>query len=468
MPHPHETPEQTARVQVLGALRAALRGQASPRLQTPRAVVPAASLWTGAALWDRRLASLGLASGDRVVVALPPGPAFLMALLGCWRRGAAACPLDLADPLAQNPDAALDAFDARLHVAETDHPASLAPDPAGAPRASATVARDAGEPAPDLALILSTSGSGGPPKRVALTWANVHAQLASHTPALAIAREEVVLSALPWRHAFGLLVDLLPALLSGATVTLESSGGRDPSSIIDAATRHGAARLSLVPLQLRRLLETPAGETVLANLNGGVVGGAPIRADLAGALAGARLRAGYGLTEASPGVCLGAPGEWREGWLGRPLACHTRVSEDGELLVRGPNVCAGRWSSRRLERQPRDRWLATGDVVEQAGDGFVHLGRTDHRFKLENGRLIDAPAIERQVRAALPPGSEIVVTTEDHRRLLARVSPGAAAALRRAWPADLPPPLVEERILELTPKGEPARAERKIIAEAAA
>jgi long-subunit acyl-CoA synthetase (AMP-forming) len=388
-----------------------------------------------------------------------------MALVGCWRRGMTACPIDPQDELATNADAALAAFDARLHIARVDHPHAVAPEHAGAPAACGSSLREASDPTPTLALIMSTSGSGGPPKRVCLSWSNVRAQLASHTPALGLAPETGALSVLPWRHAFGLLVDVLPALLSGATVAVEPSGGRDPESIMDAARRHGARWISMVPRQVRRLLETPGGEAFLRGLDGGVVGGAPVRADLAEALSGTRLRAGYGLTEASPGVCLGDRGQWREGWLGAPLACETLIDASGELLVRGANVCAGSWSDGAFRPAREGRWLRTGDVVESASSGLVHLGRIDHRFKLENGRLIDAPAIERRLRSALPTGVEAIVTTSDHRRLTLTVSPGFAAAARAAWPGDLPAPSVEERPIELSSKGEPVR--RRIMENAA-
>ncbi len=440
--------------------QAALRHRPRPLLIDGSGVIPGASIWTAARLWRERFHEIGLRSGDRVTLALPPGRAFLLSLLGAWRAGLTVCPLEPDDP--ETPaDRAMELFDARAHVAGDAAAATIAPDPAGAPAARATASlRPAASPStPDIAIILSTSGSGGPPKRIALSRDNVAAQLESHTRALGIGPGEVALSVLPWRHAFGLLVDALPTLLSGATVIVDRSFGRDVEAMRRTARDRRATRICMVPLQVRRWLGLPGGAVSLSALRGGVVGGAAVREDLAEALASTRLRAGYGLTEASPGVCLGRPGEWREGWLGSPIGCQTRIGDGGELLVRGPNVCVGRWDH-RLYRERPDRWLATGDLVEPVGDGYVHRGRADHRFKLESGRMIDAPTIERRLRSALPGGADPVVTTADGRRLQLIVPPGCTETARRAWPDGLPVPDIIELALrreDLTPKGEPDR-----------
>jgi len=61
----------------------------------------------------------------------------------------------------------------------------------------------------------------------------------------------------------------------------------------------------------------------------------------------------------------------------------------GMLSVRGPNVCAGFWTSRGFGWLDPGRWHDTGDLVEDRGGSLSFVGRADDRFKLENGRLID-------------------------------------------------------------------------------
>jgi long-subunit acyl-CoA synthetase (AMP-forming) len=131
--------------------------------------------------------------------------------------------------------------------------------------------------------------------------------------------------------------------------------------------------------------------------------------DLAAALATTRLRVGYGQTEASPGVALGAPGEWRAGILGRPLGCEVRVHEDGELAFRGPNACLGAWHDGALHVLAPDRWVRSGDLARAEADGtLLFRGRVSDAFKLANGRFVQAGVVEAElcarvagVRAAL-------------------------------------------------------------------
>ena len=110
-----------------------------------------------------------------------------------------------------------------------------------------------------------------------------------------------------------------------------------------------------------------------------------------------RLRVGYGQTECSPGVSLGEPGEWNyDDFLGRPIGCEVRLGTEDEsggteLLVQGSNVAAGVLEAGRL--RPiigPDGWLATGDLAVGTSDGALRFaGRSDERFKLDNGRMVN-------------------------------------------------------------------------------
>jgi acyl-coenzyme A synthetase/AMP-(fatty) acid ligase len=184
-----------------------------------------------------------------------------------------------------------------------------------------------------------------------------------------------------------------------------------------------ATHLDAVPYTLRRLAARADGRALLARLRGGVVGGAPVDAELARALAGARLRVGYGQTEAAPGICLGAPGEWRAGILGRPLGCEVRIDDDGVLAFRGPNACVGEWADGRLRRLPAGRWVRTGDLARREPDGsYTYEGRAGDAFKLANGRHVAAAAVEHAVRAAFPTVREALLSSPDGHALLLAVT----------------------------------------------
>ncbi len=379
-------------------LRRALRRPGHPVLICADTVTPGESLWAGTRAWIVRLRSLGLRAGDRVVHALPPGPGAFMAMCAALHEGLtlAMCPPGIGT------DELLGRFDARAAFGMTPGDATLCAELAGAPIDAPVTLRDAEGPrTPEARFILSTSGTGGRPKLAVISDSNVLSVLRAHERALRPAGGWTgvrAMSGVPWHHAFGLIIDLLPAVLGGATVLRDPADGRDPAETLAEARRWGVNWMSMVPLQAARLAQTDEGLARLRSLRGGIVGGAPVPGDLSAVLAATRIRAGYGQTEASPGITLGEPGDWRPGWLGRPLGCRTRVTDDGVLEVAGPNVCSGFWKDARLVPADPDRWLRTGDRVEPVAGGFVFLGREDEAFKLANGRLVDAPALEHAMR----------------------------------------------------------------------
>ncbi len=355
--------------------------------------------------------------GDRVVVALPPGVAFAVAALAAEHAGVTLAPLAPDADV----DEAADALDACLAVREHDGVFTT-----GSWRAPRTA------PTPDVRFLVQTSGTAGARRWVALSHDNVRAVLDSHAPRLALAGA-TVLSVLPWHHVFGLVMQLLPALAAGATLVRERSAGRDSASVVAAGEAHAVTHLDAVPYTVRRLAERADGLALLTRLRGGVIGGAPVDAALAAVRATTQLRVGYGQTEASPGICLGDPGEWRAGFLGRPLGCDARVDDDGVLAFRGPNACVGTWEGGALHRLAPDRWARTGDLARPEADGsYTFEGRLADSFKLANGRHVAAAAIERAVCATFPRVREALLSSPDGDTLVLAVSgdgppPDAAA-----------------------------------------
>ena len=110
------------------------------------------------------------------------------------------------------------------------------------------------------------------------------------------------------------------------------------------------------------------------------------RADAGGAArrrgpsAGVAIVQGYGLTEAAPNVLCLAPEDAtrKAGYAGKPYPYVTcDLSDEGELLVRGPNVFAGYWRNDEATAGAfRDGWLLTGDIAERDDEGnYRILGR---------------------------------------------------------------------------------------------
>ncbi|MDX2183440.1 MAG: class I adenylate-forming enzyme family protein [Gemmatimonadaceae bacterium] len=363
-------------------------------------------VWTGrelVALADvlrRALEQAGLRLDDRVVLALPSGASLIAALVACTMNGAVIAPI--APELGI--EIALDAVAADAVIASApqdiagivwrDVAPGLALGTRARPQRDVTSA--------DAALgrwVLSTSGSSGEPRWISCSDAAVESVLASHRAALGSGPARL-LSALPWHHAFGLVLDLLLGLQDGALIVREASGGRDAASMVHTARAFDTTRLNAVPATITRLLGHPDGRALLAQCTSGIIGGAPITARLAASLQGTRLRVGYGQTEAAPGITLGAPGEFRERWIGRPLGCEV-VSIEGRLHFRGANAPVGRWASGRFVANPnRSDWQDTGDVVSADADGWRFEGRASDDFKLSNGRWVAAAQLEAAIRAS--------------------------------------------------------------------
>jgi long-subunit acyl-CoA synthetase (AMP-forming) len=309
--------------------------------------------------------------------------------------------------------------DARTAVTEIDAPGYFPADWCSGPLSVPdTLRRTDHDPTPEVRFLLRTSGTeSGEGRWIALSDANVLSVVQSHLPHLGLIEEQSrVLSTLPWSHAFGLVIDLLPALLSGAEIHRDGDSGRDVARLLDLFANAGVTDFCAVPLTVKRLIATEPGREFLRSLHGGVIGGAPIDEALAEFLRTTRLRVGYGQTEASPGIALGEPGVFpRAGYLGRPLGCEVRTSEAGALEFRGGNACTGTWAAHEGFRPlAPERWHDTGDLVEiESGGDMYFVGRTDAAFKLANGRRIEPEPLENRIRSQFPEAEHLLLFSDD-------------------------------------------------------
>lgn len=397
-----------------------LRDRALPALISEGTITPAASLWTGSRLWLESFRESNLQPGDRLLISLSPSAAFVQVMVAALWQGLSIALLPPGEDVTEYFDemdacAAVSDADLRYGVSSPDDsiPHTWRPEGLTGPASAPSTLRNTTQPRfPDVRFLLRTSGTTGTPTWVALSDRNVLSVLASHMPHLDLQNART-LSVLPWFHAFGLILDFLPALLSEAEIIRDPNGGRDPEELLRLTRAWGATHLSAVPLVIDRLKQTDGGPGMLCSLSGGIVGGAPVSGSLAQLLSGTSLRAGYGQTEASPGITLGPPGHWAANYLGRPVGCEISISDSGELHFRGDNACIGVWSNRHLTRLDPDRLVATGDKVEQDGDDLFFRGRRDNTFKLSNGRVVQAGHIESKLKQRFRTLDEAFVFTPD-------------------------------------------------------
>jgi long-chain acyl-CoA synthetase len=135
--------------------------------------------------------------------------------------------------------------------------------------------------------------------------------------------------------------------------------------------------------------------------------------------AGLLLCQGYGLTETAPMITCNAPGAFRFGTVGKPVRdVEVRIGDDGEILVRGPNVMKGYY--RKPEETRRafvDGWLKTGDVGELDADGFLRVtDRIKDLIITDSGENVAPQHIETVFK--IDPYIEYLVVLGDKRKFL--------------------------------------------------
>jgi len=144
-----------------------------------------------------------------------------------------------------------------------------------------------------------------------------------------------------------------------------------------------------------------------------ISGAAPISPEVLRFFAGLDiiLYEGYGQSETSAPTAFSRPGAVRFGSVGKMIPhMESRLSEEGELQVRGPNVFAGYMKNNEATETTftRDGWMRTGDVVKIDEDGFVYItGRIKDIIITSGGKnitpanletdLMNAPLIEHAV-----------------------------------------------------------------------
>jgi long-chain acyl-CoA synthetase len=166
-----------------------------------------------------------------------------------------------------------------------------------------------------------------------------------------------------------------------------------------------------------------------------IAGGAPLGMDTAswfGAV-GIRILEGYGLTETSPVLALNSPVAYRMGSVGRPLPnVQCRIAEDGELLVKGPNVFAGYWQKPQdTAASFEDGWFKTGDITRLDEDGFLYVtDRKKELLKTSGGKMIAPQPIEGKLKGHLLVAQAALVG-DRHKFAAALIGPNFVAL--EAW-----------------------------------
>jgi acyl-CoA synthetase (AMP-forming)/AMP-acid ligase II len=270
---------------------------------------------------------------------------------------------------------------------------------------------------PDLALLLSTSGSTGSPRFVRLTRRNVEANAESISQVLAIEPSDCAITSLPIHYSYGLSV-LNTHLLRGAAIALSDQGLLEPGfwQTFRAAE---CTSLAGVPYLYQILKRLDPDRLNIPSLNTLTQAGGKLQPDLIAKFSswisgrGGRFFVMYGQTEATARISILPPAflPAKLGSVGTPLPggqAFIRIDDEmtaepnrsGELVYRGPNVMMGYAASREdlALGDVTGGVLSTGDMAYMDEDGFLFItGRTKRDAKLF-GLRINLDEVESMLR----------------------------------------------------------------------
>jgi long-chain acyl-CoA synthetase len=315
----------------------------------------------------------------------------------------------------------------------------------------------------DLATIIYTSGTTGEPKGVMLTHNNFISNVLSITSGLPIGNTDTALSVLPLSHIFeragfyvfcynGVSVyyaasfDQVGENLREVKPTVMTAVPRLFEKVYHRIIKKGMSEKGLkrkiftrslkvgqrfgeltdanrrIPANLRvqqrlasRLVFSKWREGVGGRLRYFVSGGAPLAPHLAYSYvsAGIPILQGYGATETCI-VSANRPDSNQVGSVGTPFeGIELRIAEDGEIMVRGPNVMRGYYGQPEATAAVlKDGWFATGDVGHIDKEGRLYItDRKKDLFKLSNGKYIAPQLIESLLKESEYVSQVVVVGT---------------------------------------------------------
>lgn len=146
-------------------------------------------------------------------------------------------------------------------------------------------------------------------------------------------------------------------------------------------------------------------EALGGNINTMVSGSAALQHRLIKVFSAAKMPIleGYGLTETSPVIAVNCPfnGGIRIGTVGRVIDnVEVQIAEDGEILVKGPNVMLGYYKDpEKTAEVMTNSYFHTGDIGEISEDGFLKItDRKKEMFKTSGGKYIAPALIENQLK----------------------------------------------------------------------
>lgn len=421
-----------------------------------------AQVWRAARKIARLLQENGVAKGDRVAIHSPNSPEYVVAFQGALLAGACATTInplykegEVAHQLEDSEAVAL--FTSKLFIAVAESvreglPAlrhvfalediwAMADSVPGEP-ASVDI-----NPEEDMAALPYSSGTTGLPKGVMLTHYNLASNARQGLGTAYFTRDTVLLDFLPFYHIYGLTILMNSGLAIGATQVIMSRF--DPELTLRLVEKHRVTNLFVVPPALQVMAAMPDlsrfDTSSLQFIHSGAAPLAPEIGERAREALRCQVQQGYGLTETSPLINTLPMNGIRLDSVGPPVPDTEEMAvdlstgqplgpgEEGEILVRGPQVMQGYWRRPEVTAESfvEGGWLRTGDIGRFDERGFAYIvDRAKEMIKykgyqvapaeleallLEHPAIVDAAVIPKHTDAAgevpkafvvLAPGAE--------------------------------------------------------------
>jgi long-chain acyl-CoA synthetase len=345
----------------------------------------------------------------------------------------------------------------------------------------------------DICTFIYTSGTTGPPKGCVISHGNYRSMVSMAVEESVLDRDSTTYLFLPLAHSFALLIQFLSFDLGGniaywerdplkivpnlvevkpdyfpsvprifekiytaATSEVEKSGGLKKLVFnwaigVGKKVRERERAGKPIGWLLRKQYEI-ADKQVLSKVRalfGGrikncVTGAAPINPEILRFFdaAGVLVLEGWGMTETSTAATVARPDAFKIGKVGKAFkGCEIRIADDGEILVRGPNVFQGYYKNEEATRETlEDGWLHTGDIGELDEDGYLSItGRKKDIIITAGGKNITPANLEAEIKQS-PYVSQCVVIGDRRPYLVALITLDmeecAKLAEEKGWPAD--------------------------------
>ncbi|MCP2519255.1 long-chain fatty acid--CoA ligase [Candidatus Aminicenantes bacterium AC-335-K20] len=327
----------------------------------------------------------------------------------------------------------------------------------------------------DLATIIYTSGTTGIPKGVMLTHKNILSNIISVSQIIEFSEKDTVLSFLPLSHILERMVthtyiykgctiayaesietvaqnllEVRPNIMVSVPRVFEKIYAKVMDNVLSSSPlkrkiffwalnigrKVGEKKLAKKPigffLKLKYKIAHKLVFSKIIEKTGGrirffVSGGAPLSKEIAEFFyaMGLVILEGYGLTETSPVISVNTFENLKFGTVGKPIpGVEVKIAEDGEILVRGPNVMVGYYKKEAETKEAfRDGWFHTGDIGYLDEDGFLVI--TDRKKDIivtSGGKNVAPQPIENMLKAN-PYISNAVVVGDKRKFISALIIP---------------------------------------------